>query len=78
LNRLCKLFQRIHIFIISNETTKAARAIDEKHFHRQLFEIYLIANGTSTVIVDDREVKVKAGDTLVIEPNEVHSFSEFS
>jgi mannose-6-phosphate isomerase-like protein (cupin superfamily) len=56
----------------------ANRGIDEKHFHRQMFEIYLIASGTSTVTVDGREVKVKAGDALVIEPNEVHSFLQSS
>ena len=52
----------------------ATQGIGEKHIHRQMFEIYMVASGTSTVVVDNKEVKVKAGDVLVVEPNEIHTF----
>jgi quercetin dioxygenase-like cupin family protein len=56
----------------------ANQGISEKHIHRQMFEIYMVASGTSTVIVDNREIEVKAGDVLVVEPNEAHTFLESS
>jgi len=56
----------------------ANRGMDEKHFHKQMFEIYMVASGASTIAIGDREVKVKAGDVLVVEPNEVHSFLQSS
>jgi len=56
----------------------ANKGIDEKHFHKRMFEIYLVASGTSTVVVNEREATLRAGDVLVVEPNEIHSFVESS
>ena len=56
----------------------ANRCIDEKHLHRRMFEIYMIASGVATVVVDKKEVNVKAGDVLVVEPNETHTFIQSS
>lgn len=39
-----------------------------------MFEIYLVANGKSTIIVDGKVIDLKAGDMIVVEPHEVHSF----
>lgn len=39
-----------------------------------MYEIYLIARGTSTALVNEREVHLGAGDILVVEPGEAHTF----
>jgi len=52
----------------------ANQGINERHYHKHMFEIYLVANGESTVMIDGREIDLKAGDMIVVEPNEVHSF----
>jgi len=48
--------------------------IDERHFHRQLYEVYLVARGRSRAIVDGTPVTLNAGDVLVVEPGQVHTF----
>jgi len=52
----------------------ANRGIDEKHLHTRMFEVYMVASGMATVAIDNRKVEVKAGDVLVVEPNETHTF----
>lgn len=56
----------------------ANEGIREKHFHSQMYEIYLIAQGQSVAEVDGKRVTLKAGDVLVVEPGEVHTFVESS
>jgi mannose-6-phosphate isomerase-like protein (cupin superfamily) len=52
----------------------ANEGVNERHYHRQAFEIYLVARGSSTVVVDDATVVLQPGDALVVEPGEVHTF----
>jgi len=52
----------------------ANEGIDETHYHAHMYEIYLVAQGQSTAIVEDEEVTLQAGSILVVEPNEVHTF----
>jgi len=52
----------------------ANAGIDETHYHTQMYEIYLVARGQSTAIVEDEEIMLQAGSILVIEPNEIHTF----
>jgi quercetin dioxygenase-like cupin family protein len=52
----------------------ANEGINEKHFHAIMNEIYLIAQGNSMAIVNDQKIKLVAGDILVVEPNEIHTF----
>jgi mannose-6-phosphate isomerase-like protein (cupin superfamily) len=52
----------------------AHAAIDEPHLHRRITEIYLIAQGEAVARVEHETVHLKAGDVLVIEPGEGHSF----
>jgi len=54
----------------------ATTGIDEPHRHRELHEVYLIARGSSILIVDDRRVTLNAGDVIVVEPGEGHTFVE--
>lgn len=56
----------------------ANQGIAENHYHAQIYEIYLVARGTSVAQVDGREVHLRAGDMLVVEPNEVHTFTSSS
>ena len=56
----------------------ANQGINETHYHAVMHEVYLIARGTSTALVGGQEVRLAAGDILVVEPGEVHTFVESS
>lgn len=52
----------------------ANEGIDLLHYHEQMYEIYLVAQGTSTILIGEDEVHLKQGDAIAVEPNEVHTF----
>lgn len=56
----------------------ANEGVDLLHFHREMFEVYLIAQGSSTAVVNQKLIPLKAGDMLIVEPGEVHTFTESS
>ena len=52
----------------------ATVGIDEPHLHTQITEIYLIAQGTAQIRIEQETVALTAGDMLVVEPGEAHTF----
>ena len=52
----------------------ANAGINEPHYHRELREVYLVAKGSSKMIVAGEEIVLNAGDVIVIEPGEPHTF----
>ena len=56
----------------------ANHGVNEMHYHKHMFEIYLVAKGESIVVVDNKIVTINSGDMLVVEPNEVHCFKKNS
>lgn len=52
----------------------ATAGIDEPHLHTAITEVYLIAQGTAQVRIEQVTVTVSAGDMLVLEPGEAHTF----
>jgi len=48
--------------------------VDEPHIHQQIREIYLVAQGTSTIRVEQNTIGLKSGDVLVVDPGEAHTF----
>lgn len=52
----------------------AGKGIDEPHIHRQITEIYLVARGTAEMRVEQETITLVAGDMIVIEPGEAHTF----
>jgi quercetin dioxygenase-like cupin family protein len=52
----------------------ANAGINEKHYHAEMYEIYLIGQGRSTAVVNDQVVELESGDMLVVEPHEAHTF----
>lgn len=52
----------------------ANQGISDQHYHRQLYEVYLVARGSSTIAVGETSMTLHAGDVIVIEPGEVHTF----
>jgi quercetin dioxygenase-like cupin family protein len=52
----------------------ANQGINDQHYHRQLYEVYLVARGSSTIAVDEIAITLHTGDVIVIEPGEVHTF----
>ena len=56
----------------------ANAGIDISHHHTQMFEIYLVAQGSSTAVVNQQPIQLQAGDMLVVEPGESHTFIQNS
>jgi len=52
----------------------ASQGVDEPHLHTVLREVYLVAQGTSEIRVGSETVPLQAGDVLVVEPGEPHTF----
>jgi mannose-6-phosphate isomerase-like protein (cupin superfamily) len=52
----------------------ANTGIDLPHLHRQVTEIYLIARGTAELNIDSQTLTVSAGDMILIQPGEAHTF----
>ncbi len=52
----------------------ANEGINLSHYHAQMYEIYLVAQGESVAIVNEQRITLKAKDLLVVEPGEVHTF----
>lgn len=52
----------------------ANHGIDEPHYHHQSHEVYLVARGSSTIVVDGTALTLSEGDVIVVEPGEVHTF----
>jgi mannose-6-phosphate isomerase-like protein (cupin superfamily) len=52
----------------------ANKGVDEPHVHRQVTEMYLIARGSAEVRVEQETITLQAGDMLVVEPGEAHTF----
>jgi mannose-6-phosphate isomerase-like protein (cupin superfamily) len=56
----------------------ANQGVNEPHCHRELREVYLVARGSSTMVIDGTDVPLRAGDVIVVEPGEVHTFAASS
>ena len=52
----------------------ANTGIDLPHLHRQITEIYLIAHGTAVLAIDNQSLTVSAGDMILVQPGEAHTF----
>jgi mannose-6-phosphate isomerase-like protein (cupin superfamily) len=48
--------------------------VDEPHLHRYVTEIYLVARGTAEIRIERQTVPLGAGQLLVVEPGEAHTF----
>lgn len=54
------------------------RGVDEPHVHDSMYEVYFVARGTGAALVDGQPVELQAGDVLVVEPGEPHTFTNSS
>lgn len=52
----------------------ANAGIDEPHVHAQITEIYIVARGTAQIRVERETITLHAGELIVIEPGEAHTF----
>ncbi|MBZ0301813.1 MAG: AraC family ligand binding domain-containing protein [Anaerolineae bacterium] len=52
----------------------ANTGIDEPHAHQAQTEIYLVARGSAQIRVEQASFDLSAGDIVVIEPGEAHTF----
>jgi mannose-6-phosphate isomerase-like protein (cupin superfamily) len=56
----------------------ANAGVDEPHVHLRVWEIYLVARGSSTMRVERETVRLSAGDVIFLEPGGAHTFLESS
>ena len=56
----------------------ANTGIDDPHVHTRLTEVYMIARGAAQVRVEQQTISVTAGDVLIVEPGEAHTFVSHS
>ncbi len=52
----------------------ANKGIDEPHVHAQITEIYLVVRGTAEIRVERQSIALSAGDLVIVEPGEAHTF----
>ena len=52
--------------------------IDEPHLHAEISEIYLVAQGTSVIRIEQETIALSVGDMIVVEPGEAHTFVDSS
>jgi mannose-6-phosphate isomerase-like protein (cupin superfamily) len=52
----------------------ANAGVDEPHVHSRVAEIYMVARGTSEMRVEQETIMLRAGDVIVVEPGEAHTF----
>ena len=52
----------------------ANEGVNEPHAHTRITEIYLVARGTSVMRVDQQTITLQAGDVIIVEPGEAHTF----
>lgn len=52
----------------------ANAGIDDPHLHSRMTEIYLVARGWADVRVEQETVRLVAGDMMVVDPGEAHTF----
>lgn len=52
--------------------------VDDPHVHDSMYEIYLVARGSSSALLDGQRIELRSGDLLVVEPGELHTFVESS
>lgn len=48
------------------------RASQDRHYHREATEIYMVVEGEMTIEVEGREHSLHAGDMIVVNPGAVH------
>ncbi|MBN1642361.1 MAG: cupin domain-containing protein [Anaerolineae bacterium] len=56
----------------------ANTGVDDPHLHLSMTEIYLMARGMAEVRVEQQTVVLCAGEVLVVEPGEAHTFTASS
>jgi len=52
----------------------ATAGVDDPHLHAELTEVYLVARGASRLRVEQTTRNLSAGDAVIIEPGEAHTF----
>ncbi len=45
------------------------------HFHKGLHEVFMVIEGELDFLIDGQPMKLKAGDSVNLSPNTVHTFS---
>ncbi|MHB1357835.1 MAG: cupin domain-containing protein [Anaerolineae bacterium] len=52
----------------------ANAGVDEPHLHSQITEIYLVAQGTSVIRIEQESISLSVGDMLVVESGEADTY----
>ena len=54
--------------------------IDEvkSHYHSEVYEYFIVLNGTAMITINGKDVQLKKGSVIVVEPGEKHLLKECS
>jgi mannose-6-phosphate isomerase-like protein (cupin superfamily) len=52
----------------------ANKVIDQPHVHSQITEIYLVVRGSAEIRVEKSTITLLAGDMIIVDPGEAHTF----
>jgi quercetin dioxygenase-like cupin family protein len=52
----------------------ARTGIDDPHVHTRVVEVFLVARGQAELRVERETVTIRAGDMVVLDPGEAHTF----
>ncbi len=44
----------------------------QRHYHEDMQEVFVLISGHVTMTVDDATVEMLSGDTVIVEPREIH------
>lgn len=46
----------------------------QAHYHEKMTEVFIILNGTITVVVGGKHLEAEAGDLIIADAKEIHQF----
>lgn len=64
-------FQAGHVQMLNWAVLPGGKSF-QKHFHQDMQETFVLISGQVRMIVDDCEIALTAGDSVLVEPGEVH------
>lgn len=48
------------------------------HYHSEVYEYFIVLNGTAVLTIDNKEIRLTKGTVVVVEPGEKHLLKERS
>jgi len=49
------------------------RSSFQRHYHEDMHEVFVLISGRVRMTIDDTHVEMAAGDTVIVDPHEIHT-----